>query len=187
MMGCGANTRQVEVLLDAMSMMKTLYEKASKMPVDGDAETVPCAFDANCPIAGCPFRLSEPPPPPPPPDKSTGDDGHWASTDTGHRAAPSGKAPKTAVGYTRPQPPVDKSIEDDADLFVVGVGREDPCRFREPVPRLAGTQYLYSDISASFLPAPEPEPEPVPVPEPKKKSKKAKKGKKGKADVKKKK
>lgn len=156
-----------------MRMMKQLFQAAVEVPSDVDRAKVgqPCVFDQQCPIANCPFRYDVSP------SEAEGEElvSSTPELDRLTRAPLAWKSNDDA--HTQSKPPTVDYIEDDADLFIVGVGRVDPCQIKEPVYRVIETQYSMSDISTSFMP---PVPEPQPVEKNDKKSKKDKKGKKGK-------
>jgi hypothetical protein len=87
----------------------------------------PCMFDLNCPVARCPFRKSEP--------ENAFVDHLIKGTRPGDE-----QRPKKLLE--------DRELVDDADLFVINVGRVDPCRVIAPVKYKDGcSQYFESDFS----------------------------------------
>lgn len=155
---------RVKCILTVMEMMRDLYTKStlpsleqqgsSEQAADG-FEVRPCVFDPNCPVASCPFRSDEPL--------------NAFVNQLIDGSAAKAKVPAGTVGLDQAE------IVDDADLFVVRVGRVDPCRTNAPVYRNKNTQYLLTDIPAEFLPAPEPDPVKSKGNEKKKSKKKGKK------------
>lgn len=140
---CDKQLNRVKCVLTVMEMMKDLFTKstlASVEPQSSNEQTAdgrdarPCVFDANCPVADCPFRSDEP---------------LSAFVDRLTGGGP-------AVGRPATAPADQAEIVDDADLFAVRVGRVDPCRTNAPVHRNKNTQYLLTDVPAEYLPAPEP-------------------------------
>lgn len=144
---CEKQMNRVKCILNVMEMMRDLYTKSTQPSLEQNGsseqatdgfETRPCVFDPNCPVASCPFRSDEP-------------------LNAFVNQLINGPARKSAVAAgTAAQDPAE--IVDDADLFVVKVGRVDPCRTNEPVYRNKNTQYLLTDVPAELLPAPVPDP-----------------------------
>lgn len=162
---CDKHMKRVNCVLTAMELMKELFIKSvfpstAKWSDGGDKQMADdgvnsCALDPDCPVAGCPFRSTEPP---------------NAFVD---RLISSGRQlPCTTNGAARPATDSAGEIVDDADLFAIRVGRVDPCRTNAPVYRNKVTQYLEEDVFGEYPPA-----SPPPVSD-KKKLKKKKKSKK---------
>ncbi|XP_060837317.1 LOW QUALITY PROTEIN: uncharacterized protein LOC132919609 [Rhopalosiphum padi] len=84
-----------------------------------------CLFDRNCPVANCPFRKSEP-----------------ENTFVDHPIK------GTRPGDERPPKKLseDRELVDDANLFVINVGRVDPCRVKAPKYKDGSSQYFESDF-----------------------------------------
>jgi len=92
----------------------------------------PCMFNLNCPANRCPFR--------------TGKAANEFVNDL-----VDGTRPATAFSLKKRLNK--REIVDNADLFVVNVGRVDPCRVVAPLVYKDGcTQYLETDFSKTLLP-----------------------------------
>lgn len=146
---CDKHMKRVNCVLTAMELMKELFTKSvfpstakrsdasDKLMADDWVNS--CALDPNCPVAGCPFRSTEPP---------------NAFVD---RLISGGRhRPCTVDGPVRLAADPTGEIVDDADLFAIRVGRVDPCRTNAPVYRNKVTQYLEEDVFGGPAPPPPP-------------------------------
>lgn len=121
----------------------------------GDPQGKPCMFDLNCPASRCPFRTE-----------------NAANEFVSHLI----DGTRPGNDWSSNNQLKDLEIVDDADLFIVNVGRVDPCRVIAPPVYKDGCSQCYeTDFSTILLPPPLPT-----VEKNKKKDKKSKKSKKDK-------
>ncbi|XP_060846015.1 uncharacterized protein LOC132925658 [Rhopalosiphum padi] len=132
---CAKEMRQANCVLTMMEKLKDLYkemEKTKSLRNDqlGSKNTnrgKPCMFDLNCPVARCPFRKSEP-----------------ENAFVDHLI----KGTRPGDEHLRKKLSEDRGLVDDADLFVINVGRVDPCRVIAPTKYKDGySQYCETDFS----------------------------------------
>lgn len=151
---------QVKCVLTVMELMKKMFiDSAISSPTDLNEQQMtrkPCMFDIDCPMATCPFRAQEPITEPVKYRRKV-------STTTNKKKAfrpitkkNNKKKHKPASTLVRSRNLFAKNrIEDDADMFVINVGRVDPCRIAVPVHRDNVTQVLDTDFQ-EFQPKPPP-------------------------------
>lgn len=143
-----------------MEQIKRLYVEGVSIK-DQPIRREECAFDAQCPVAGCPFKTDKP-------------ENQTASVDRNHQKKCKGEFDDSDTAASS-----DEEIEDDADLFVVRVGRVDPCRKDVLEHRDQGT---LTDFPEESLPPPPPPPSKSKSKSTRRRSKrKSSKGKKGKS------
>lgn len=109
---------RIECILNVMEQIKRLYVEGVSC-IGQPLRREECMFDPQCPVAGCPFKTNQP-------------EVQIASTNRNVRNTSKGTkvkfgAQKEAQGENA-QTSLNEEIEDDADLFVVRVGRADSCR-----------------------------------------------------------
>uniref|UniRef100_A0A2S2P5K6 Uncharacterized protein n=1 Tax=Schizaphis graminum TaxID=13262 RepID=A0A2S2P5K6_SCHGA len=133
---CSKEIRQANCILTMMEKLKTLHkEMKTTKPLRNNAldkkktnRGKPCMFDLNCPVDRCPFRKSEP-------ENSFVD--HLIKGTCPDFEQPSNNKMSE-----------DRELVDDADLFVINVGRVDPCRVIPPAKYKDGcSQYFETDFS----------------------------------------
>lgn len=158
---CASEMKQANCVMTMMEKLTALYKEmktnshvqSGEFDADGDQQGKPCMFDLNCPATRCPFRT-----------------GKAANAFVDHLID------GTRPGNNNNNRLKNREIVDDADLFVVNVGRVDPCRVTAPLVYKDGcSQCFETDFSTILLPPPPPK-----VEKKKKKGKKSKKSKKGK-------
>lgn len=136
---CKKKMGRVNCVLTIMEMMKDLFievyspqstNKDNIKPNVTSKKEETCMFNPSCPISGCPFKIGEP------------------ITQFVDQLIKGKKPTKTT------DPKNSNEIVDDADLFIVSVGRVDPCTINVPVHRNQSTQYLELDMPTECLPPP---------------------------------
>jgi len=110
--------------------MKKQAPYRNKSKGDGKYNRKPCLFDQNCPAVRCPFRT------------------HEASNAFVERLI-KGTRPRKS-----PKKKLKNEIVDGPDLFIVNVGRVDPCREGVPVYQDGFTQCFETDFPTIPLPPP---------------------------------
>ncbi|CAI6363535.1 unnamed protein product [Macrosiphum euphorbiae] len=159
---CGSEMKRANCVMTMMEKLTALYKEVKtisqpqggEVDADGDQQGKPCMFDLNCPASRCPFRT-----------------GQAANAFVGHLI--DGTRPGN-VGSSNNRLK-NHEIVDDADLFILNVGRVDPCRVVAPLVYKDGcSQCFETDFSTVLLPPPPPVQKKI------KKGKKSKNSKKGK-------
>ncbi|XP_025192872.1 uncharacterized protein LOC112592926 [Melanaphis sacchari] len=116
---CDKEIRQANCILTMMEKLKALYKEMETTSLAQNSEFdtnktdrgKPCMFDLNCPVVRCPFRKSQP-------------ENAFVDHLINGTRPDNDQSPNSSLD--------DREIVDDADLFVINVGRVDPCRVITP-------------------------------------------------------